>query len=99
MKPRKIGSLQPKIEDRRMKRARLKRDGLSWRQACLQSSYSLATANRGPRGYVVNNPGVVRDFERAAAEAVWKPEQLRKINNTYSQAEGRHAEIAAVASP
>jgi hypothetical protein len=24
-------------------------------------------------------PGIMKDFERAAAEAVWKPEQLRKI--------------------
>src|SRR5262252_4911706 len=79
MKSNRIRLARPRIEDRRMKRARLIRDGLSWRQACLQSGYSLATANRGPRGYVMNNPGVVKDFERAAAEAVWRPEQLRKI--------------------
>ena len=70
----------PKTENRRMKRARLIRDGMSWRQACLQSGYSLATANRGPKNYVTNDaPGVVKDFERAAEEKVWKPEIIRKI--------------------
>jgi hypothetical protein len=69
----------PKNESRRMKRARLVRDGLSWRAACLQSGYSLATANRGPRGYMENRPGVARDFERAADEAAYKPDFIKKI--------------------
>jgi hypothetical protein len=39
---------------------------------------------REPRGYIDGGdghqrPGVAKDFERAAAEAVWKPDQLRKI--------------------
>jgi hypothetical protein len=68
-----------KADDRRMRRARLIRDGMSWRQACLQSGYSPATANRGPRGYIENEPAVQKDFERAAEEAVWKPEQLKRI--------------------
>jgi hypothetical protein len=72
-----------KLEDRRMKRARLVRDGLSWRQACLQAGYSLSVANKGPRGYSGadghSRPGLLKDFERAAEEAVWKPDQLRKI--------------------
>jgi hypothetical protein len=72
-----------KLEDRRMKRARLVRDGLSWRQACLQAGYSLSVANKGPRGYSGadghNRLGLLKDFERAAEEAVWKPDQLKKI--------------------
>jgi len=63
----------PQNESRRMKRARLVRDGLSWRAACLQSGYSMATANRGPRGYMENKPGVAKDFERAASEAAYRP--------------------------
>ena len=69
----------PKTETRRMKRARLIRDGMSWRKACLQSGYSLSVANRGPRGYLDNKPGVVKDFERAAEDAIWKPQTLKKI--------------------
>ena len=74
---------QIKLEDRRMKRARLVRDGMSWRAACLQAGYSLSVANKGPRGYSGadghNRPGILKDFERAAEEAVWKPEYLKKI--------------------
>jgi hypothetical protein len=77
------GMKDPK-RDRRMIRARLIRDGMSWRQACLRSGYSPSVADRGPRGYIDGGdghrrPGVAKDFERAAAEVVWKPEQLRKI--------------------
>lgn len=43
---------QKKSETRRMKRARLIRDG---------------------------RPGVQKDFERAAEEAVWEPDKIRKI--------------------
>lgn len=72
-----------KIENRRLKRARLFRDGMSWRAACLQAGYSLSVANKGPKQYAGGDghsrPGLLKDFERAAAEAVWKPEQLRKI--------------------
>lgn len=72
-----------RTEDRRMKRARLVRDGMSWRQACLQSGYSLSVANKGPRGYSGadghSRPSVRKDFERAAEEAVWKPDQLKRI--------------------
>jgi len=70
-----------------MRRARLVRDGMSWRQACLQSGYSLSVANKGPRGYMEGGrneartlrPGIIKDFERAAADAVWKPHQLKQI--------------------
>jgi hypothetical protein len=76
-----------KTDDRRMRRARLIRDGASWRQACLQAGYSMSVANKGMKGYSQGGrnemrtlrPGVIKDFERAAAEAVWKPETLRKI--------------------
>jgi hypothetical protein len=66
-------------KDRRLERARLIRDGMSWRQACLQAGYSLSVANRGPRGYLENSPSVVKDFARAAEESPWKPETLEKI--------------------
>ena len=73
-----------RADDWRMRRARLIRDGMSWRKACLLSGYSQSVADRGPRGYMDGHdghrrPGIMKDFERAAAEAVWKPEQLRKI--------------------
>lgn len=86
-----------KTENRRMKRARLIRDGMSWRRACLESGYSLSVANRGPRGYSEGRPGVVKDFERAAAEAVWKPETFRKIVThrlATSVIEGRPSNVA-----
>jgi hypothetical protein len=74
-----------KLEDRRMKRARLVRDGMSWRQACLPSGYSLSVANKGPRGYSgadgLSKPGVLKDFERAAEEAAYPPEFIRKAVN------------------
>ena len=71
-------------EDRRMRRARLIRDGMSWRKACLLAGYSRSVADRGPRGYMDGNdghrrPGIMKDFERAAAESPWKPELLKKI--------------------
>jgi len=76
--------------DRRMRRARLVRDGASWRSACLQAGYSLSVANKGPRGYAqgsrnenrsrsVLRPGVAKDFERAAAETIYKPEFVKKV--------------------
>ena len=72
-------------EDRRLKRARLIRDGMSWRQACLQSGYSLAVANKGPKSYIqggnehrTRRPGIAKDFERAAEEAAYKPEFIKK---------------------
>jgi hypothetical protein len=77
----------PKM-DRRMRRARLVRDGLSWRAACLHAGYSLSVANKGARGYAqgsrnenrsrsVLRPGIAKDFERAAAEATYKPEFMK----------------------
>jgi hypothetical protein len=91
-----------KINDRRMERARLIRDGMSWRKACLLSGYSQSVADRGPRGYMNGNdghrrPGIMKDFERAAAEAVWKPEQLKKIVThrlAISVAEGKPSNVA-----
>jgi hypothetical protein len=49
---------------------------MSWRQACLQSGYSLSVANKGPRGY--SGAEVLKDFERAAEEAAYPPEFIRK---------------------
>lgn len=80
-----------------MRRARLIRDGLSWRQACLQSGYSLATANRGPRGYLDNKPGVQKDFARAAEEVSYKPEFVKKaVTHRLMTAiiEGKSSEVA-----
>jgi hypothetical protein len=72
-----------KSDDRRMKRARLIRDGMSWRQASLQAGYSLSVANKGPKGYAGGDghhrPGILKDFERAAEEAVWGPDLIKKI--------------------
>lgn len=65
-----------------MKRARLIRNGMSWRQACLQSGYSLSVANKGPRQYAGGDghsrPGLLKDFERAAEEAAYPPEFIKK---------------------
>ena len=86
-----------KTEDRRMRRARLIRDGMSWRQACLRSGYSFATANRGPRGYLNDKPGVQKDFARAAEEASYKPEFVKKaVTHRLMTAiiEGRSSEVA-----
>ena len=33
----------------------------------------------GPRGYMENKPGVAKDFERAASEAAYRPEFLKKV--------------------
>jgi hypothetical protein len=78
----KYPALHDPKADRRMKRARLIRDGMSWRQACLRSGYSPSVADRGPRGYMDGNdghrrPGIAKDFERAAAEATYKPEFMK----------------------
>lgn len=86
-----------KVNDRRMRRARLIRDGMSWRQACIKSGYSLATANRGPRGYMENKPGVRRDFARAAEEASYSPEFVKKaVTHRLMTAiiEGRSSDVA-----
>lgn len=80
-----------------MRRARLIRDGMSWRQACIKSGYSLATANRGPRGYMENKPGVQKDFARAAEEASYKPEFVKKaVTHRLMTAiiEGKSSEVA-----
>jgi hypothetical protein len=98
----------PKNYDRRMKRARLVRDGMSWRAACLQAGYSLSVANKGPRGYAqgsrnesrsrsVLRPGVLRDFEKAAAEATYKPEFMKAAAThrlMTAIVEGRSSEVA-----
>jgi hypothetical protein len=92
-------------DDRRMRRARLVRDGMSWRAACLKAGYSLSVANKGPRGYMEGGrneartlrPGIMKDFERAAAEAVWKSEQLKKIVTprlATAVIEGRPSDVA-----
>ncbi len=88
--------------DRRMKRARLIRDGMSWRQACLRSGYSPSVAERGPRGYMDGNdghrrPGVMKDFERAAKEATYKPGFLKAAamhRLVTAIVEGRSSDVA-----
>lgn len=85
-----------KTEDRRMRRSRLIRDRMSWQQACIKSGYSLATANRGPRGYLENKPGVRKDFARAAEEASYKPEFVKKaVTHRLMKAiiEGRSSDV------
>jgi hypothetical protein len=49
--PKNSPGMKPN-DDRRMRRARLVRDGMSWRAACLKAGYSLSVANKGPRGYM-----------------------------------------------
>jgi len=87
-----------------MRRARLIREGMSWRAACLEAGYSLSVANKGPRGYAhggrnemrTRRPGILKDFERAAEETVWKPETLKKIvihRLATSVVEGRSSDV------
>jgi hypothetical protein len=86
-----------KTESRSMRRAKLLRDGVSWRQACLRSGYSVSAANRGPKSYFENSPGVRRDFTRLAEEEPFSPDQTRKIAKnrlTKAVVEGKSSNVA-----
>ena len=66
-------------ESRSARRARLLREGHSWRSACLRSGYSLSTANRGAKGYFAGSPGVRREFARLVEDEPYSPDVTRKI--------------------
>jgi len=68
-----------KTESRSMHRAKLLREGVCWRQACLLSGYSLSTANRGAKGYFAGSPGVRRAFARLVEDEPYSPDVTRKI--------------------
>lgn len=89
----KIGDKEP----RSIRRAKLLREGLSWRQACLRSGYSLSAANRGPRSYFQGSPGVRREFARLAEDEPYSPDLTRKIAKnrlTKSVLEGKPSNVA-----
>jgi len=84
-------------ETRCAHRARLLRDGHSWRSACILSGYSLSAANRGPKGYFEGSPGVRREFARLLEEEAYSPDQTRKIAKnrlTNSVVEGKPSNVA-----
>jgi len=66
-------------ESRSTRRARLIREGKSWRLACLEAGYSLSTANRGPKAFFRDSPGARREFIRLAEEEPYNPDLTRKI--------------------
>lgn len=70
---------QNRTESRSARRARLLREGNSWRQSCLMSGYSKSAANRGPRAYFRQNPNVRREFVRLAEDDPYSPAVARKI--------------------
>ena len=66
-------------ESRSTRRARLIREGQSWRSACLESGYSISTANRGPKAFFRDSPGAQREFIRLAEEEPYSPDLTRKM--------------------
>jgi hypothetical protein len=86
-----------KKESRSVRRAKLLREGLSWRQACLRSGYSVSAANRGPKSYFEGSPGVRREFARLAEDEPYSPTMTRKIaKNRLAKAvlEGKPSNVA-----
>ena len=88
--------MRTKEEPRSMRRAKLLREGKSWRQACLLSGYSLSAANRGPKSYFAGSPGMRREFTRLVEEDPYSPDVTRKIAKnrlTKAVVEGRSSNV------
>ena len=66
-------------ESRSTRRARLIREGKSWRLACLEAGYGISTANRGPKAFFRDSPGIQREFIRLAEEEPYSPDLTHKI--------------------
>jgi len=84
-------------QSRSARRAKLLRDGHSWRSACLLSGYSLSAANRGPKNYFEGSPGVRREFTRLVEEEAYSPDVTRKIAKnrlTKAVVEGKSSNVA-----
>jgi len=84
-------------ESRSVRRARLLREGKSWRQACLLAGYSVSAANRGPKSYFAGSPGVQREFMRLVEDEPYSPDVTRKIAKnrlTKAVVEGRTSNVA-----
>jgi len=84
-------------QSRSLKRAKLLKEGKSWRQACLLAGYSVSAANRGPKSYFAGSPGVQREFMRLVEDEPYSPDVTRKIaKNRLTKAvlEGKPTNVA-----